>query len=216
MRYHFAAMGLILALYIFLFSTDRVAALWIAAGLWLTDLIWAVVAAFGWRQNHQGDGDDPDAPHNIQAHVDTMWSTLSRVKGQITMDFVLFLGGMGILRPVLALRCIVIVGLAIYVAAIIIWVRQRWSLVRYHEIGWPEDRWWGRLVTWLHKPSTLRLALGISVLIPVAVRLQLLPRDLMLNLLGAVLIAAGVFLVSITVYDVQVAVIHRDMLARRA
>ncbi|NLE45472.1 MAG: hypothetical protein GX620_12190 [Chloroflexi bacterium] len=211
----FSASWMALILWGSLYSTNRAAALWIAAALWLTDLIWAIVAVIAWRQVPEADESDPDEPHSSQEHIDTVWFRLSRAKIQVTVEVAFLLGGLGILRPMLALRWIVVVGLGIYLLAIIIWARLRWRLVEGHEIGWPKDRWWGKLMVWSNKLGALKVALGTPGLIFIAVRLQLLTVDLLLNVVGVEAIVSGALLVSMTVYDVQVVALHKEELARR-
>jgi len=187
-------------------STFRSTGVWMAGVLWTLNLVWTLVAAFGWKTLSPQELEQlSEEQRQRHFRLETIWFRVWKGGYLVLASVVFLLIVFDLLRPT-GWVGVLAVGGYLLSFAVSFWQRRR--ILRVVVEGWSADTRWGQLMLLL---SAIGPAVGASIgsgIGIVLVRLHVLPESILLTFAGVLGILVADMVLPQVVQDFSVAWIH--------
>jgi hypothetical protein len=177
--------------------------------LWITSLVWTLIAAFGWKTLPLEELKRlPKEQQHRHLRSETIWFDFWKggYLAIVSMSMLLIgLGALSYLGPMAWVSGLAVGG---YILTFVLSFWQRRRILRVVVEGWSADTRWGRLMLRLAiigPAAGASIGSGIGIIL---VRLHLLPESILIMSAGLVLVLVADMMVPQVVQDFSVARIH--------
>jgi hypothetical protein len=183
--------------------------------LWITNLVWTLVAAFGWKtlplEELKRLSKEQQRRH---LRSETIWFHFWKGGYLALVSMSMLLLGLGMLSYLGPMAWVSGLAVSGYLLAFVLAFLQRQRVLRVVVEGWSADTRWGRLMLHLvviGPAAGASIGSGIGIIL---VRLHLLPESILIMSAGLVSVLVADMIIPQVVQDFSVAWIHLQ--ARRA
>ena len=178
----------------------------------VANLIWAMVAAVGWRRELPWDWRQRSSEQRCQLlRPEMIWfhTWKAGYLALVSAMLLLFsLAGLEVLKPA---RWGIALLIGSYPATFAISIWKRRHFLRVHVEGWSSRTWWGRLMLYL---VAIGPAAGASIGSGIGIALSrshIVPKHILLAVAGVIGVLTANMIVPFAVLDLSIAQIHREI-----
>ena len=182
---------------------------------WIINLIWAVVAGFGWKTLPDSESRQLSREERARRlRLQTIWFRFWKGGFLLLFSTLVLLLGLGLLKHLSLAGWIDGLAVAVYVLVSAFSFWQRRLICRVMVEGWSSNTRWGRLMLRLVVIGPVTAATTCSIIGIALARSHILPRSIAAVLFGTLGVVLACVIVPFVVYDFSAAWIHLQI--RRA